>query len=195
MEIYDISREFFSAPLYPGTEPPQIIEIERIGKNNAEYNLSGISADLHTATHCDAYSHFISGGTDIANMDLKHYIGECFLLETIKDGVITKEYLEVHLPRDIQRLLLKTGGNSYLDNDAAQLIKSRGVITIGTDSRSISPPDNEIYIHRLLLGNSIAIIEQLDLEKPEQGFYTLFAPPVKISGAEGAPCRAILIRA
>ena len=41
----------------------------------------------------------------------------------------------------------------------------------------------------------LPVLENLDLRAVSDGRYTLYAAPLKISGAEGAPCRALLVAA
>ena len=44
-----------------------------------------------------------------------------------------------------------------------------------------------------MLGNDIAVLENLDLSGVEDGNdYTLCAFPIRLDGMEAAPCRAIL---
>ena len=193
MKIYDISRELLSAPLYPGTEEPRVIPLMRIGENGSHYNLSDLAFGAHVATHCDACWHFVADGPDIAAMPLEHYVGPCYVMETPKKTLISGAYIRDNLPQDVTRLLIKGGGESFLSNEAADYIKDAGVITVGTDGWSVSPLDNESRIHSVFFGNGIAIIEQLELSEVPPGYYTLCAAPVKIAGADGAPCRALLL--
>lgn len=126
-------------------------------------------------------------------MPLEHYVGPCYVMETPKKTLISGAYIRDNLPQDVTRLLIKGGGESFLSNEAADYIKDAGVITVGTDGWSVSPLDNESRIHSVFLGNGIAIIEQLELSEVPPGYYTLCAAPVKIAGADGAPCRALLL--
>ena len=48
-------------------------------------------------------------------------------------------------------------------------------------------------VHKILLSQDIVLLEGLVLENIPQGRYFLSAQPLNIAGAEGAPCRAILI--
>lgn len=192
MRIYDISRELCSAPLYPGTPPAELQTDCSMARGEA-YNLSTLHANLHAGTHCDAYLHFCEGGADIAAMPLTHYIGPCTVLAVPENARLDAAYLESYLPKDTLRLLLKGGGNAYLSPAAAEYLVSRGVVTVGTDALSVARLNEELPVHTALLQNHVAIIEQLDLGNVPEGSYTLFAPPVKIAGAEGAFCRAVLI--
>ena len=48
-------------------------------------------------------------------------------------------------------------------------------------------------MHVALLSYGVAVLENLELRNVPDGRYLLYAAPLKISGAEGAPCRAILV--
>ena len=65
---------------------------------------------------------------------------------------------------------------------------------IGTDAQSIGHGSSNEIVHRALLTENISVLEGLDLSKVEQGKYFLMAQPIKISGVEASPCRAILIK-
>lgn len=194
MQVFDISRELCSAPLYPGTEEPRVIPQMRYGENGSHYNLSKLDFGAHVATHCDACWHFDNDGPDIAAMPLEHYVGECFVMEVPENTLISGEYMKDRLPQGVKRLLIKGGGESFLSNEAADYIQASGVITVGTDGWSVSPLNNESRIHLVFLANRVAIIEQLDLGAVEEGYYMLSAAPVKIAGCDGAPCRALLFK-
>jgi arylformamidase len=191
MRLYDITRELTTAKLYPGT-PPVELKRECSIAQGAEYNLCSIKSSLHAATHCDAPLHFIDGAADIASMPLICYIGRCYVLEATK-GALTADFFREKLPCGAIRLLLKSGGDAYLSPEAAAYLAERGVVTVGTDALSVSHPDDEAAAHIPLMRAGIAVIETLDLSGIPEGFYTLFAPPVKIAGAEGAFCRAVLM--
>lgn len=61
MKIYDISREVFSARVFPGDPVPgfqPVLELEK----GAPCSLTQLSLGSHSATHMDAPSHFLPGG-------------------------------------------------------------------------------------------------------------------------------------
>ena len=64
---------------------------------------------------------------------------------------------------------------------------------IGTNKQSIGSYSDELSVHVALLGYGVAVLENLELRNVPDGRYLLYAAPLKISGAEGAPCRAILV--
>lgn len=191
MKIIDISRDVMQAQVYPGDPAPELVRLESIG-DDSYYNLSKISMCSHTATHIDAPLHFIDGGRDIEQCRLEAFIGPCTVV-SVKPGIITGEEAENLLPDGCERLLIKSSGRSFLMDSAAEFLAQSGLCLIGTDSMSVGCEGNELKPHRAFLRENVCILEGLDLSEVKPGDYYLFAPPVKISGAEGAPARAVLI--
>ena len=190
MKLFDITRTVQQAPAYPGSEP---VVVERVMdmQNGDMYNYSNISMNSHTGTHCDAFSHFLRGGTTIDEMALTHYYGACRVITTPIGGDITRELLSGKTD-GAERIVLHTGGG-VLTKSGAEYLAESGVITVVTDALSISPLDNEAEIHRLLLGAGIAIVENVVLDGVPDGEYTLSAFPIKLGNCDGAPVRAILV--
>ena len=104
MKIIDISRSLKTAPLYPGSEEVRAEKIMDMDKGD-EYNLSLITADSHTGTHADAFSHYIKGGTTIDKMELDRYYGKCRVVTVPKNMPIFKNDLE-GLIENTERLIL-----------------------------------------------------------------------------------------
>ena len=77
---------------------------------------------------------------------------------------------------------------------SAYYIVDSGVKLVGTDSQSIGNHGSNSVIHKAILSADIPIIEGLDLSNVEPGRYFLMAQPLKLSGVEAAPCRAVLIK-
>ena len=125
-------------------------------------------------------------------MDPEHFIGPCIVL-TLPEGQITEAgFFRRFLPEGVKRLLLRSRGTSFLSETAGRFLLDHGVITAGTDGFSLAPPGKEETIHTLLLGGGMALIESLDLDHVPDGTYFLSALPLRIQGAEAAPCRAVL---
>ncbi|HET6315242.1 MAG TPA: kynurenine formamidase, partial [Chloroflexota bacterium] len=53
--------------------------------------------------------------------------------------------------------------------------------------------NNGAPVHRLLLANGVAILEDLDLTDVPDGDYTLVALPLRLQHSEASPVRAILL--
>ena len=187
MKIYDISRDLIKTLPNPGDEPPRLRAIHRM-KDGESYNLSRLETSMHAGTHVDAPLHFIADGKDIAAMPLNAFVGECVVL-TVPQTPLDAMYF---MKRPFApRILLH--GKGQLTESAIGYLYNQGCVLIGTDSQSIGSYSDELSVHVALLGYGVAVLENLELKNVPDGRYTLYAAPLKISGAEGAPCRALLI--
>lgn len=191
MKIIDITRELVGGPLYPGSI---VTRLERVSDmaDGAAYNCSDLHLSAHASTHCDAPLHFIPGGADTDRLPPEHFVGPCRVV-TVPDGTVIGVELAAELARGTSRLLIRGGRGTHLSPEAAESVAAMGLLSIGTEALSIGSFETEIAVHTPLLRAGCAIIEQLDLSAAEDGEYFLCAAPLKISGAEGAPCRALLI--
>jgi len=81
-----------------------------------------------------------------------------------------------------------------LEMGAADALVHAGLMLYGTDAPSIDPvTSSAMSAHRVLGGGGIPILENLDLTHAEPGEYDLVALPVKLTDAEAAPVRAVLL--
>ena len=190
MRIIDISRGLMSAPVYPGDEQAKTEKITDV-ENGDVSGYSVITAGSHSATHADAFSHFIIGGKSIDKMELDHYYGKCVVVTTPENMPVYKKDIEGKI-EGYERIVLHTG-KGYLTKEAAQYLVEAGVKTVVTDYWSIAPLDNEKEIHEIILGNGIAAVENVVLDNVDDGEYILSAFPIKIEGCDGGFVRAVLI--
>lgn len=191
MKIFDISKDILTAEVYPGDPEPKIKKVADINEG-ADYNLSEISMCLHNGTHIDAPLHFFSDGSDISSVDPTAFVGPCVVVE-VPEGIITGAIVERYFPRNTKRILIKSNGKAFLHETAATELAVIGCYLVGTDAQTIETAESGGRTHRALLADNIAILEGLDLKNIKEGDYFLAAPPLKIGGAEAAPCRALLI--
>jgi arylformamidase len=49
-------------------------------------------------------------------------------------------------------------------------------------------------VHKTLLGAEVVLLEGIRLAHVPEGVYLLNAAPINLAGAEGSPCRAVLIK-
>lgn len=187
MKIYDISRDLIKSPPYPGDEPPRLKAVHRM-KDGESYNLTRLETSMHAGTHVDAPLHFIADGNDIASLPLAQFVGDCVVLTVPKTPLDAMYFMKRPFA---PRILLH--GEGQLTESAIGYLYNQGCLLIGTDKQSIGSYSDELSVHVALLGYGVAVLENLDLRNVPDGTYTLYAAPLKISGAEGAPCRAILV--
>lgn len=188
MKIFDITRELLSTPAYPGDPQPALQPVERMALGDV-CNLSSLSLCLHNATHLDTPLHFLPGGPDAASVSLDACLGEC-RVEAF-DGVLLGDEAERMLARGVpERLLLK--GRVDISPSAAFVLSSAGVRLLGVEPQTVSA-DDIVTVHRQLMSGGMLLLEGLDLSAVRPGTYFLLAMPLKISGAEGSPVRAVLL--
>ncbi|MBQ8572831.1 MAG: cyclase family protein [Ruminococcus sp.] len=190
MLLYDISNDILTAKVYEGDPEPSLTYIKSTDKGD-DYNLSVLSTCMHTGTHIDSPYHFDSDGEKIEDMKLSVFYGKCTVV-TIK-GILTGEDMERLLPYCKRRLILHGEGEAYLSYSAAVVIADSDIVLIGTDGISVSTAFDEYRTHMEFARANIAVLEGLNLTGIRDGEYTLCAFPVKVSTAEAAPCRAVLM--
>ena len=188
MKCIDITRELLGSPVYPGDPAPRMEELRRIRLGD-ECNVSALYACLHNGTHLDAPRHFMPDGQTIDELPLTACIGECSVVEG--EGLLLGAQAEEMLPKLKKRILFK--GRVQISPSAAFVLSDAGLELLGVEAQSVSPPECTAADHRQLLGAGMLLLEGLDLSKAAPGTYFLFAAPLKIAGADGAPVRAILL--
>ncbi|MBR3151477.1 MAG: cyclase family protein [Erysipelotrichaceae bacterium] len=196
MEIYDISQEVFGCTVFPGDPSPER-EILSDMKNGALYNLTAFRMCAHNGTHVDAPYHFYKDGKTIDQVDPERFIGYAYVAEhsgeiTAEDAVrILQTALEAD-PRSASRILIK--GKAVLTKEGAEVFAEAGIRLFGNESQTVGPEDAPMEVHLILLKEEIVLLEGIRLEKVPEGVYLLHAIPLNLGGADGAPCRATLIR-
>ena len=195
MRLYDISQELLSSAVYPGDPCPTVTKLSSIDDGDL-YNLTSLSMCTHNGTHIDAPAHFIKGGDTVSEVDISKTVGECFVAEGM--GIIGKEEAENILERakmcgteHAKRLLIK--GDITVTSEAAYTFYRGGVSLLGVESQSVGPIDAPMEVHKILLSAQVILLEGLRLGTVCEGGYFLFAAPINIAGADGSPCRAVLV--
>lgn len=210
MKIFDISVSIHpKLPVWPG-DPQVVLERYRQQSKGDASNDSRLACSVHCGTHIDAPAHFIDRGTTIEQLSLDSLVGSATVVEFPEIDRITPDLLETQqIDAQTDRLLLKTKNSELwadpehefypdfvaLSADSARWIVNRGIQLVGIDYLSIQMfNDTEPLTHRILLEAGVIILEGLDLRAVEPGNYQLICLPLKLTGSDGAPARAILIK-
>lgn len=190
MKIYDISQEVFSCKVYPGDPMPERKVLSAIDSGDI-CNLTGFSMCAHNGTHIDAPFHFLGDGAPVDGMALEVFVGPCFVAR--HDGEVTGAHAESILAKagGAERVLI--AGNATVTEEAAEVFAGSGIRLLGNESQTVGPENAPMQVHLRLLGKGIALLEGVVLEGVPEGRYFLSAAPLKLGGADGAPCRAYLI--
>ena len=195
MTVYDISQEVFRCQVYPGDPAPERKTLSSMEKGGL-YNLTAFSMCAHNGTHIDAPFHFLRDGKTVDALSLAAFVGMAYVAEHqgILSGADAAEMLEKAKKQDpeaAKRILIK--GAAEVSAEAAKVFAAAGLLLLGNESQTVGPEDAPMEVHRILLGAEVVLLEGIRLGKVSEGVYLLNAAPLNLSGADGSPCRAILL--
>ena len=195
MKIYDISQEVFSCRIYPGDPKPEKKILSSM-ENGDLYNLTAFFMCAHNGTHIDAPRHFLKDGKAVDAMGLEPFVGLAYVAEhrgivSGDDAARIMESAKVQNPEAAKRILIK--GDAEVSAEAAKVFADAGILLLGNESQTVGPEDAPMQVHLILLSSNVVLLEGIRLAEVSQGVYLLNAAPLNLSGADGAPCRAILI--
>ena len=195
MKIYDISQEVFSCQVYPDDPAPEKKIIRSMEKGEV-YNLTAFSMCAHNGTHIDAPRHFIRDGKTVDEKSLEAFIGMAYVAE--HSGVVTyNDATEIivkakkHNAEAAKRILIK--GDVEVSLEAAKVFASSDILLLGNEPQTVGPQNAPMAVHLALLSADVILLEGIRLAEVSEGIYFLNAAPLNLAGADGSPCRAVLI--
>ncbi|MGA2959930.1 MAG: cyclase family protein [Thermodesulfobacteriota bacterium] len=200
---------------------PVKLEFLQSHEKGTGFQVCSLNLSMHTFTHIDTPLHVMPNQITIDQVSLDHLAGPAAILN-LKVGpnqAITEEAVRkagAHLkPGDI--VLLKTGWDlqrdwktrefwteaPFVDEKAATWLVGQKIKAVGFDFpqdyhiRDIParhPRVEELTTHSIILCRGIYLIEYLcNLHQIKVDRAEIFALPLKIAGAEGAPARVIAV--
>lgn len=208
MQVFDISRTLSrELPPWPGDTPFRFALSWKMAEG-ASVNVGAIEMSTHNGTHADAPFHFESHGATIDQIPLETFLGHASVLDLtglVRQEITVADLEDAHAGGKTTRLLLKTGkwpeGSAFpqsipvLAPEAAAWLRARGTKLLGVDLPSVDAIDSkDLPNHHALAAAGVSILENLNLEQVAAGEYQLAALPLKVSGGDAAPVRAVLWR-
>ena len=195
MKIYDISQEVFGCQVYPGDPTPKKRVISSMEKGDL-YNLTAFSMCAHNGTHIDAPFHFIKDGKTVDSVSINTFIGMAYVAEyngivSADDATEILEKAKKQNSEAAKRILIK--GDAEVSAEAAKVFAESNILLLGNESQTVGPENAPMEVHLILLGAGAVLLEGIRLAEVSEGVYFLNAAPLNLSGADGSPCRAILI--
>lgn len=195
MRIYDISQEVFGCQVYPGDPAPEKKVLSFMEEGDL-YNLTAFSMCAHNGTHIDAPFHFLKDGKTVDAVCLESFVGMAYVAEhhgilSGKDAAGIMEKAKKQNPEAAKRILIK--GEAEVSLEAAKAFASSGMLLLGNESQTVGPEAAPMAVHLTLLAADVVLLEGIRLAEVAEGVYFLNAAPLNLSGADGSPCRALLI--
>ena len=192
---------------YPGNPELEITPIKRISAGDSSNN-SRLVMGTHTGTHVDAPRHFFDGKPGVDALPLELLIGRARVIDLPYRGGITEAHLKSAGLREDLRVLIRTPNSAlwnssegfhtdytYITEEAAKFLVDQGVKVVGVDYLSVEQFKKAgAPAHNVLLGNSVVVIEGLNLSDAEAGQYEMYCLPLRIADGDGAPARVVLKR-
>jgi arylformamidase len=148
--------------------------------DGASCNVGQVAMSCHTGTHMDAPYHFTEQGGTAEAIPLEACVGPAVVVSLERLAEVRAE-----------RVLVRSGGGA----PTVAAIERLGRLKLfGTDGPSVDAMDSKaLDVHHTLWKAGAVILEGLDLSAVPDGEYQLIALPIKLSGMDAAPVRALLI--
>lgn len=202
-KIIDISMDLNEKTVVWTADPqPKLTPILRQPKDQC--NFTWLDFGAHAGTHVDAPYYLFKDKWTSDKIPFDRLIGRCQVIDMTKinDMITDLDFKKIKITARI--VLIKTK-NSYdemksynpthiaMTPDAAEYLMDQGVYTIGFDYQSFER-DGKNELHGLLMAKDIISIDNLRLAEAESGEYNFICLPIKVTGIDAGPARAILIK-
>jgi predicted dehydrogenase/kynurenine formamidase len=176
------------------------------------WNATTLTLYSHCGTHMDAPRHFLAEGATIDQQALEVCSGRARIVDltpveprqlfTVEDLLPWADLIQPG-----ERLLFRTdwhrrfGSDDYrnalprISPELAQWLVDRRVVLIGVEPPSVADVNDMVElteVHRILLGGNVCIVEGLaNLDQLECDVVEFTAFPLRVSGGDGCPVRAV----
>lgn len=201
-KVIDISMDLNEKTVVWTADPqPKLTAVCR--QPEADCNFTWLDFGAHAGTHIDAPFYLFADKWTCDQIPLSRLIGPCQVLDLthVEDMIDVDDLKRESISRNI--VLLKTKNSAdpmhgYNPNHvamtvpAAEYLIEKGVTTLGYDYQSFER-DGKNEVHHAFLSKSITLVDNLRLANAQGKEYLLVCLPVKVTGIDGAPARAILI--
>jgi len=91
------------------------------------------------------------------------------------------------------RIIVGTDMSDVRLVEAAKVFASSELLLLGNEPQTVGPENAPMAVHLALLNAGVILLEGIRLAQAPEGVYLLSAAPLNLSGADGSPCRAVLI--
>lgn len=201
--LYDLSPTVRTGiPVWPGDTPFEA-RLTWSMAAGASVNVSAMTTTPHLGSHVDAPFHTDPRGEGVADLPLEPFLGPCRVVKVPPVALLEPRHLEGVELATAPRLLLETGSvtgrGSFperftaLSPALAEHLAAQRVLLVGLDSPSVDPFDSKtLDAHHALVAGGVAILEGLVLDGVPEGLFELIALPLKLSGLDASPVRAVL---
>jgi arylformamidase len=204
MRILDISQPLSEATTpWPGEPRLSRQWISSRARGDA-VNVAEIRLGVHLGTHVDGPAHTADHQPAIGLASLDPYLGPARVIHALDATRLDVSLLDgvdlARTPRVLFRSRRRVDPGTFptgfagLTPALARRLAQGGATLVGTDAPSVDPQDAaDLEAHHLLRDGGVAILENVVLDDVAEGEYTLVALPLRLTGADSSPVRAVLL--
>ncbi|MBT8478718.1 MAG: cyclase family protein [Gemmatimonadetes bacterium] len=213
--VYDISPPLGpETAVFPGDTPLERDVVLDFAQGDT-VTLSTLRSTCHLGAHVDAPSHYDPLGMAIGERPLGPFMGTCRVVPVkvplgglvsiamMRDGLAAGPDAPVEGRPDAKRVLIATGTYpdpaefrkdfAALSPDLVDWLAAAGVILVGIDTPSVDPAESrDLPAHQAVRRHDLNILEGVVLAGVPPGRYELIALPLRLTGFDGSPVRAVL---
>lgn len=204
MKIYDITRSLTGRlAVWPDDRPYAAHWSSRIA-DGSPVNVGAFEMSTHAGTHVDAPLHFKEDGDSVDHLQLEAFFGLSYVVEVRDARAVDVRHVEGLDFTGVPRVLFKTRSSAVADDvfdrdfvwiepATIRFLATHGIVLIGTDAPSVdSFESRDLPAHHELARMGMVNLENLFLRDVDPGLFHLTALPLKLTGTDAAPVRAIL---
>lgn len=171
----------------------------------------------HTGTHIDALSHFIKGAENVDEIPVERLIGRGVNIDvtaTAPGGVTSVDDVKKFEARhgslrkgDLvffrfgwdKKWKTRESGKPFMENwpgiskETAEYLLEKGAGAVGTDASALDAANTPNPAHKVLLGNGVNIIENVDKLDILPAFFGVIGLPCRFKGGSGSTMRLIAV--
>src|SRR5690349_6735108 len=210
MRIVDLSIPIDAdTQVFPGDPVPAFAPASTIAIDG--YNVQHVALGTHTGTHVDAPYHVRTDGARVDELPIDQFIAPAGIVDLRglppRSAISRSDLAGTPWPSGGAAVLhtgwsRHRGTSRYFDHpfltpDAAQFLLDAGVRTVALDTPNPDPTDlaargpARLPVHGLVAEAGGIIVENLTaLDRIDFAEAWLSVLPLRIAGADGAPCRA-----
>lgn len=171
----------------------------------------------HTGTHIDALSHFIEGGENVDEIPIQRLIGRGVRIDAtgIAPGGVTSvedvkkfesqygslqkwDIVFFHFGWD-KKWKTDEEGRLFMENwpgisaETAEYLLQKGVSAVGTDASALDAANTSNPAHKVLLGNGVNIIENVNKLDCLPAFFGVIGLPCCFKDGSGSTMRLVAV--
>jgi arylformamidase len=210
MTVIDLSHAIAETmPVYPGGEPPRLVDVGLIARDG--FAEKSIRISSHTGTHLDTPRHALQGAAGLDDLEAGRFLGAGLVLDVSKVAGASIEIADLQKYeeelRESEFALLYSGWARHwaepryfasfpvLSPAAARWLAEFKLKGVGVDMASVDAPGSKnIPIHKIFFEKNMVIVENLTgLEALVGRDFVFSCLPLKWAGGDGSPVRAVAL--